>query len=739
MRGADHVRVATSSGPRRRDLIEVVARVGRPWIGRRWAWGPVLLAVALAAATVGAFVFVSRSVDERNQRLLVEQAEQTTRLFLTFAEQVDSALDAAVTVAAATQGDPAAIREVVSARTQNLGWLRSIVVLRVDRGGGLSEIARAGRSPAVLLNSLDSEARGALQDAAATGSLRFVTLTPLDGLRVASFAGAGDQPSSYVAYGELALPPVAESDVRSADVDFAVYAKDESSPESLVMSTTTALPLSGTRVEREIVLEGERFVAVYSARNHLVGAWTAATPWIVLGVGLLVALLGAAFVTALQRRRAETLAALADLERAEARYRSLFENATETVAILDPNGTLLFANRSIERMLGHPLRQLIGRSAFALAHPDDQQAVRAGLTDLATTGESGPPVEARLAHADGSWRIVELVGTNLLNDPTVGGVVVNFRDVTELRRSEAQFRQAQKLEALGRLAGGIAHDFNNLLTIVLANSGFLLDDQALPAEQRKRLEEVEEAAQRGAALTKQLLAFSRKQTLQMQSVDVNVLVTNLENMLRRLIGDDVELAVVPGIGLVRIHADPGQVEQALLNLAVNARDAMPKGGKLTIETRSLGPAADTDNGAPPEAAEGSVEIRVVDTGCGMDSETMAHVFEPFFTTKDPGEGTGLGLATVHGIVQQNGGSVRVESKPGQGTTFLLVFPSEPGPAAPAQHELPKSRDERLDVSETPETPSPGSDSLLTSSRSPSAPRPFSTRSRRPSDPAARQT
>ena len=260
-----------------------------------------------------------------------------------------------------------------------------------------------------------------------------------------------------------------------------------------------------------------------------------------------------------------------------------------------------------------------------------------------------------------------------------------------LRRSEEQLRQSQKVEAIGRLAGGIAHDFNNLLTIINGYTELLLG--RIPAEDRmsRDINEIRKAGQRAASLTRQLLAFSRKQILEPKVLDLNTIVVDLEKMLRRLIGEDIELIISPAADLRRTKADPGQIEQVIMNLVVNARDAMPQGGKLTLETANV----DLDDAYAARhvgvRAGAYILLAVSDTGCGMDREAMAHIFEPFFTTKGPGKGTGLGLATVYGIVKQSGGTIEVLSQPGQGSTFQIYLPRVEETEATSPTDAPAPR------------------------------------------------
>ena len=243
-----------------------------------------------------------------------------------------------------------------------------------------------------------------------------------------------------------------------------------------------------------------------------------------------------------------------------------------------------------------------------------------------------------------------------------------------LRQSEEQLRQSQKMEAIGRLAGGIAHDFNNLLMIIMGYSELLLNELDQAHHMREKVEETQKAAQRAVSLVRQLLAFSRKQVLDPQVVDLNAVVGNLEKMLRRLIGEDIELITRMDPSLGRVKADPGQLEQVIMNLAVNARDAMPQGGKLTIETGNVEAAEAAARQLAPTQPGPYVQLVVRDTGCGMDAATQAYIFEPFFTTKEEGKGTGLGLSTVYGIVKQSSGGIQVQSALGRGTAFTIYLP-----------------------------------------------------------------
>ncbi len=297
------------------------------------------------------------------------------------------------------------------------------------------------------------------------------------------------------------------------------------------------------------------------------------------------------------------------------------------------------------------------RNVTSFVHPDDKARVQTALVN----GNNGRPVECRIRHSDGSWRVLESFSRDLSHVAGVNGMVVNARDITERRRLEEQLHHSQRLEAVGRLAGGVAHDFNNLLMVITGYSHMLLDAMHPSDPARQDLEQVVKASERATDLTRQLLAFSRRQGVRASLVNLNALVQEMDRMLRRVLGEEIELTVRLAPELKAVRADPGQIEQVILNMVVNARDAMPSGGQLLIETR---------NSSPPCAD--SVIISISDTGIGMDSQVLSRVFEPFFTTKE--HGTGLGLATSYGIIKENGGDLRVESTPAKGTTFRIELP-----------------------------------------------------------------
>jgi two-component system cell cycle sensor histidine kinase/response regulator CckA len=350
-----------------------------------------------------------------------------------------------------------------------------------------------------------------------------------------------------------------------------------------------------------------------------------------------------------------------------------YENAPAFFCSIDASDLrVVRCNTTLATALGRPKAELVGRSVLELHAAESRATAEVALADIAA-GRPPRATELELQRADGRVVAVTLGGSAMVNRNGERRLRLVWRDVSEQRRLEEELRQAQKMEAIGRLAGGIAHDFNNLLSVILAANA--LAAEALPPTEPalEDLNEVRKAAERAANLTRQLLAFSRKQVLQPRVLEVNAILSDIMPMIKRTIGEDIELelSLAPHLGCIR--ADAGAVGQAVLNLVVNARDAMPDGGKLLIETVD---ATVGDDAAARGGGQGGphVVIGVTDSGTGMDEATRARIFEPFFTTKPVGQGTGLGLAMVFGIVKQSEGHVEVESAPGRGTTFKLYFP-----------------------------------------------------------------
>ncbi|HEO71305.1 MAG TPA: PAS domain-containing sensor histidine kinase, partial [Candidatus Hydrogenedentes bacterium] len=383
-----------------------------------------------------------------------------------------------------------------------------------------------------------------------------------------------------------------------------------------------------------------------------------------------------------QRKRAE-------LERA--RLATAIEQAAEIIFMTDPDGNILYVNPAFTRITGYPAGEVLGRNLRAL---DGDHSPDPSLGEMWDALRHGRTWHGRLAahRKDGSLYEVERTISPVRD---ASGTVVNLvsvdRDVTREVEMEAQLRQAQKMEAIGQLAGGVAHDFNNLLQGILGHIDLALDTLPSHQEACEDLRQARQAAEKAVSLTRQLLALGRRQILQAKNLDLNQVMGDLLPILRRLIGETSTLDIVPGAGLWTVRADPGQMEQVLINLCVNARDAMPQGGRITIRTENAALDAEAAHSHPWVKAGRYVLLTVADTGTGIPEYVQDHLFEPFFTTKEVGKGTGLGLSTVYGIVKQHAGYIEVASQLGRGSTFHVYLPAVDAP--PDQPEAASS--ERL--------------------------------------------
>lgn len=377
--------------------------------------------------------------------------------------------------------------------------------------------------------------------------------------------------------------------------------------------------------------------------------------------------------------------ATADLKSSRDLLEAVIEGTTEAVYARDLEGRYIFGNIAARRLLGCEHKELVGRTDEEFFSAESARRIRE--TDLEVIRTGVPYVLDEAFELKGrKHSFLAKKGPYKDSNGKVLGVLGIALDVTERRRMEEELRKSQRMESIGTLAGGVAHDFNNLLTVIKGYSQLLLE-QTTGTPAHDQLAQIDAAADKAASLTRQLLAFSRQQVMQPKVVSLNKIVTDMQKMLRRVIGEDIDFSVQLASDLQPMLADPGQVEQVIMNLAANARDAMPRGGKLVIATGNVTQDEKISGEKLVATAGDFVMLAVSDTGDGMDMETQAHIFEPFFTTKAPGKGTGLGLSTVYGITKQSGGYISVESEPGKGSTFKMYFPvaENAAPVEPPQH------------------------------------------------------
>ncbi len=347
-------------------------------------------------------------------------------------------------------------------------------------------------------------------------------------------------------------------------------------------------------------------------------------------------------------------------------YAALVANSSDNISLLRHDGVSVYQSAAVSRQLGYAPDELVGRNNFDLVHPDDAALTGKQFQRIFERNEAIGPVRYRFRHQDGSWHYLESVARPFKGADGTLLAVANTRDVTEMvaaqRQLEAtqhQLAEAVKMDAVGRLAGGVAHDFNNLLTVIAGYAELVSATLDTADFRSEDLGEIKRAAHRASLLTRQLLAFSRKQVLHPEVLDMNAVVREVSLLIRRMIGDDIELIIELAAVPLPVHGDRSQLEQVLMNLAVNARDAMPVGGRLIIRT---------------VGGESTVVVIVTDNGSGISRDVLEHVFDPFFTTKDVGKGAGLGLSTAYGIVKQSGGDIQVQSEVGKGSVFTISVP-----------------------------------------------------------------
>lgn len=366
------------------------------------------------------------------------------------------------------------------------------------------------------------------------------------------------------------------------------------------------------------------------------------------------------------------------LRRSEQYFRAMIEHASDVIVVLNRDGAVRYASPSAARILGYTLERLSIEELIQIVHPRDWESCWYYVWNTDNSTPENSPIEVRIQQQAGHWLVFELVRSNLLNDPAINGIVLNARNVTERKQLDAQFRQAQKMEAIGQLTTGIAHDFNNLLIPIQGSAELLQLKIPTDDPSHKIVGRILESSARATNLIRHLLAFSRKEVIELKSLNLNCVVWEMDNILGTLLGSLVERKLVLAPDLWDILADSTQIEQILMNLAVNARDAMPDGGQLTIRTVNL--VLDEQSRILARDSEWKIAtgdyvcLTVQDTGSGMDDHVKTHIFEPFFTTKQHDTGTGMGLATVYAIVRQSDGYITIDSEEGRGTTFSLFFP-----------------------------------------------------------------
>ena len=356
------------------------------------------------------------------------------------------------------------------------------------------------------------------------------------------------------------------------------------------------------------------------------------------------------------------------------RFRAMVENATDCFMIVDQDMRISYISPSVANITGHAPDHLLGMRFVINIHPDDQGKVLDLYTRTLKKISTSLPSTCRVKHQDGSWHVIEAVMNNMEDNPAVRGIVVNFRDITEKHLLERQFQQVQKMETMGQLAGGVAHDFNNCLQSIQGLVELLIPQTPAGTPQEEDLLAIKRASQQAASVTRQLLAFSQRQTFETRVLDLNAVVHDQQKILARLIGESTVLEFRPDPLLWPIRADIGQLQQVIMNLVINARDAMPKGGRILIATANTTYSEHDILPGYNMRAGRFVRLSLSDEGVGMSTDVLAHIFEPFFTTKESSKGTGLGLSVVHGIVKQHDGWIHVYSTPGNGSEFKIYLP-----------------------------------------------------------------
>jgi PAS domain S-box-containing protein len=634
----------------------------------RFAVAALVAIFGIVACGLGA-ALLREDAQEAEHEALRNRADAALVLFERGFDDVESAIGIASVLGDVRSGDPDAREELAEALAPTLRGL--VVGISVLDAETLELLATVGDDP-TLIQRLTPPERERARQVARTGKPTLLRQEQRLTGRILAVAGVVRAGQRTVVVAELAIPAFATI-VVGGDVSFRLYSPPVERPENLVLGAAE-VDESATPVVRRVASYGVvDTLAVFTPRKRLVSGWAIAAPWLVLVGGLLVTGVLAwlvASVTATRERSESLRQTLAQTNRALGQSEHRYQRLVEEIPIVvytdaaDPDVTTLFVSPQVEQLLGVTAEELMADPArwLEFVHPDDRaQLVSDTEEQLRTSAQA--QLEYRLVRADGEVRWV--LDESRLEEEDGRRIIRGYwLDITERKELETRLQRSQRLEAVGRLAGGVAHDFNNILSVIVVSNELLRERLEHDTTAGEETDAIAKAAERASALTRQLLAFSRRQVLRPEIVDVNDVVRSMEQMLDRLFGSQVELVSHLHHAPLRVEVDPGQLEQVIVNLAVNARDAMPAGGQLRIDT------------APSVSDDGvdSVLLVVADTGIGMDPDIVARAFEPFFTTKDPSKGTGLGLATVYGIVEQSNGTVTVTSAPGVGTTFQIVLP-----------------------------------------------------------------
>ncbi len=662
----------------------------------RWALAsvPFLVFMGVTALGVVAAMAAQRSVDIQESRALLESANRVGNGFQTVGIAFQTQISGMALAAETTRADPATMEALLGQNIAEGFQFQWVSVFHRGEDGVIRPILVVGNDDPVLPPGEDV-ARALDTSADALGAT--VGLRP-DGLVTwVGFAASGPS-REYLVYGEISMPsfPVPAETIGAEPFDLALYV--DVAGESTRILTTTRDDLNGEDViRRDMSLGGVDSHLLLKPVGEIIGGGARLTPKLILIMGLVFGVALAVLTARMQRAKVAAVAAADRSERDRAALGHVLENVPDLIASADvETREVTFLNRT--DLLGWPPRAF---STLEMVHPDDRpgtgrrwEELASGRVDQVTMEFRAVPREVleradsidQVDPADWEWFRVR-AGIMHFEDGRPAELLVVASQVTaehdaesERKRLQEQLNRSQRLEAVGQLAGGVAHDFNNLMATVQSYSELLIEDTEDPQE-REDLEEIRQAARRGSDLTRQLLAFSRAEATTAESIDLNESLRSMRKLLSRAVGEDVELELRLAEDLPTVSIDPVGVEQIFMNLVVNGRDAMPDGGRILVETRVQdvdGEMARTTPGLEPGRY---VRLLVTDEGTGMSRQTRERAFDPFFTTKEVGKGTGLGLATVYGIVQQAHGHVSIYSEPGMGTSVSVFFPAREQPAA----------------------------------------------------------